>query len=67
MTTIRVNGRDVEVPPGATVADLLADRGLLGSPVAVAVDGEVVPRSEHAGKVLVPGARVEILRAVGGG
>lgn len=65
--TIQVNGRPVEVEVGATVADVLARQGLSQAPVAVAVDGEVVPRSEHARRVLAPAVRVEILRAVGGG
>jgi sulfur carrier protein len=63
---IKVNGEDREVADGVTVADLLV---LLGAPpegVAVAVDAEVVPRREY-GRRLSPGARVEVIRAVGGG
>ena len=43
---------------------------LLGVPrtgVAVAVDGEVVPRARWAATVLADGARVEVLTAVQGG
>ena len=35
--------------------------------VAVAVDGEVVPKAQWAGTALVDGARVEVLTAVQGG
>jgi sulfur carrier protein len=35
--------------------------------MAVAVDGEVIPRSQHATVELVEGARVEIVTAVQGG
>jgi sulfur carrier protein len=35
--------------------------------VAVAVDGEVVPKARWAGTVLADGARVEVLTAVQGG
>jgi sulfur carrier protein len=33
----------------------------------VAVDGELVPRAEHAGTVLTDGVAVEVLTAVQGG
>lgn len=64
-----VNGLDRELSAGATVADLI---GLLpGAPegrgVAVAVDGEVVPRGEWPATELSDGARVEVLAAVQGG
>lgn len=35
--------------------------------VAVAVNGEVIPRSAWAARVLLPGDRVELLTAVQGG
>ena len=35
--------------------------------VAVAVNGHVVARSSHAATHLKPSARVEVIRAVGGG
>ena len=65
--TVVVNGRPRAVEPGSTVADLLTALGLPADGVAVAVDGRVVPRSEHAARALAPDARVEVLRAVGGG
>jgi sulfur carrier protein len=65
--TVTVNGRARTVEPGITVAALLAALGLPESGVAVAVDGQVVPRSEHPTRALAPDARVEVLRAVGGG
>jgi len=35
--------------------------------VAVAVEAVVVPRGEWESRALVPGERVEVLRAIGGG
>jgi sulfur carrier protein len=64
---VRINGQDAELEPGATVADVLRARGLFGAAVAVAVDGEVVPRSAHDARTLTEGAKVELVRAVGGG
>jgi len=64
--TITVNGTPRPLPAGTTVADLLAELGL-GDGVAVAIDMVVVPRGEHASRVLTAGARVEVVQAVGGG
>ena len=64
-----LNGERREVPGGSTLADLVA---LTGSDpeaggLAVALDGEVVPRSAW-GKTGVPeGARVEVVTAIQGG
>ena len=41
--------------------------GSAGGGVAVAINREVVPRSEYARRQLCDGDRVEILEAVGGG
>ena len=62
-----INGERHELADGATVPDALGALGLPRSGVAVAVDGEVVPRSAWADATLPDGARVEILTAVQGG
>jgi sulfur carrier protein len=66
---IVVNGSEQQVPEGLTVAALVAREG--GEPgargLAVAVDAEVVPRSEWQGAELCEGQRVEILAAIQGG
>lgn len=66
---IRLNGQDSDVPAGATVAAVLALLEL--SPeargVAVAVDGEVVPRAAWGSFALAEHARVEVLTAMQGG
>jgi len=64
---IQVNGQTVEVPEGTTVKALLAQLGLAGRRVAVAVNGEVIPSGEYAEQVLREGDEVEIVHAVGGG
>jgi sulfur carrier protein len=53
----------------ASVADLLAELGLAPAArgVAVAVDGEVVPRSQWAATALADGSRVEVVDAIQGG
>ena len=65
---IYVNGEPRE-RAGATVAELLADLGVEPSArgVAVAVDGEVVPRAAWAELTVNEGQRVEALSAMQGG
>ena len=62
---ILVNGEPRD--GAATVGELLSALGVGGRGVAVAVDGEVVPRSEWASRRLTDGARVEVVNAVQGG
>jgi len=66
---VTVNGREADVPDGATVQSVLALLELAPDSrgVAVAVDAEVLPRGEWTSARLTPGARVEVLRAVQGG
>ena len=66
---IAVNGECCDVQAGETVAEVLAGLGLQtdAAGVAVAVDGEVVPRGEWPSFVLAEGARVEVLTAMQGG
>jgi sulfur carrier protein len=66
---VRLNGRAVELRPGATVADAVGRLGLREHEggVAAAVDGDVVPRGEWSRTPLRQGASVEVVRAAAGG
>ena len=64
---IVLNGTPRKIPRSHTLADLLVDLGLPRDGIAVAVDDHVVPRGEHETRTLHEGARIEIIRAVGGG
>ena len=66
---VTVNGQTRELPERATVEAAVREAGVAepGRGVAVAVDGEVVPRGEWATVTLERGQRVEVLRAVQGG
>ncbi len=66
---ISVNGVDSDVREGETVAAALArlDLSPQARGVAVAVDGEVVPRVSWESFALRDGARVEVLTAMQGG
>jgi thiazole synthase len=68
---IDLNGAPVELADGASLAD--AVRAKLGEEpdesrgLAVALDGEVVPRGEWGSTPLTEGGRVEVLAAIQGG
>ena len=69
MTALRLNGEPVEVPQGATIADIVASLTEQDDPkgVAVAVDRCVIPRSEWARTPARAGSLVEVVGAVAGG
>jgi sulfur carrier protein len=66
---VLLNGDRRELSDGTTIAEIVAS--LPGTPegrgVAVALDGEVVPRAQWRQTRLVEGARVEVVVAVQGG
>ena len=64
---IHVNGRPADVAPGTTVAELVRAMDAPDRGVAVAVDGEVVPRTTWEATPVADEARVEIVMAVQGG
>ena len=63
---LTLNGKPYEAKAGATVSSLLETLALT-SRVAVAVNGKVSPRTQHATHVLVERDEVEIIHAVAGG
>ena len=62
-----LNGAEREVPEGTTVLALLEGAGVDRRRCAVEVNLEVVPKSRHGERALVPGDRVEVVTLVGGG
>jgi sulfur carrier protein len=67
--TIELNGRRVELADGASVSEAVSRAGANGQTrgVAVAVDGEVVPRGAWDQTPLAEGQQVEVVRAIQGG
>jgi sulfur carrier protein len=67
---VKLNGESRELAEGATVADLVERSGLAAARrrgIAVAVDAEVVPRSEWESTQLNEGQAVELVSAIQGG
>jgi sulfur carrier protein len=62
-----VNGQPVELSDGATTAAAVQVLTSAPSGIAVAVNGEVVRRSQWEATPLADGDRVEVLTAVQGG
>ncbi|MGI8631711.1 MAG: sulfur carrier protein ThiS [Solirubrobacterales bacterium] len=65
---VEINGEAVVVPDGATTAQAAATTGVDPERrgVAIAIDGEVVPRARW-GETLHEGARLEVIHAIQGG
>ena len=64
---IQLNGESLELPDGETVAALIARMDLTGRRVAVELNLDIVPRSQHADTILHDGDNVEVVHAIGGG
>jgi sulfur carrier protein len=64
-----LNGEPRELPDGATLPDAIDASGAPDNRrgVAVAIDGEVIPRGEWNTTELQDGAKIEVLQAVQGG
>ncbi len=69
MTSVVLNGTPRELPDEATVESAVLATGAPadGRGVAVALDGEVVPRGEWSRTPVREGQQVEVLHAVQGG
>jgi sulfur carrier protein len=64
---VTINGEERDAPDGATIAALLVHLGLTDGPVAVEMNREIVPRREHATRLVASGDTLEIVHFVGGG
>lgn len=64
---IQLNGEAFALDRSMTLADLIEHLGLTGKRLAIELNLEIVPRSQHSETVLAEGDRVEIVHAIGGG
>lgn len=63
---IHLNGEVREVS-AVTLAALVTELDLSGKRIAVELNGEIAPRSQHASITLKADDKVEIVHAIGGG
>jgi len=64
---LTLNGKPRDLPSELTIAALLETLGIDRRMVAVAHNGDVVPRDRYDGVSLGDGDSVEVVRMVGGG
>jgi len=64
---IQVNGESRQVDQQTTMAQLLNAMGLDNRQLAVECNLQLVPRGEHAARMLAEGDQLEIVTLVGGG
>lgn len=64
---IQLNGEPRELADGTTLTGLIGQLGLTGKRVAVELNEDIIPRSQHSQQVLTDGDRVELVHAIGGG
>ena len=67
MIAVTVNGKPREIDAEIDIAAFLQALEIDPRTVAVARNGEVVPRDQHANVTVREGDSVEIVRMVGGG
>lgn len=65
--TILLNGEAQSFPATLTLQELLQHISLLGKSVAVALNSEIIPKSDFEKTALSHEDRVEIIHPVGGG
>jgi len=64
---IQLNGDAKQLASETTVGELVVALELAGRRIAVEVNEEIVPRSQHEATRIAEGDRVEIVHAIGGG
>jgi len=64
---VSVNGKGVELPEGLSVDGLLEHLKVKREYTAVALNREIMPKTQYADTHLKDGDKVEIVRPMGGG
>jgi thiazole synthase len=64
---IQVNGVERDYGENCTVADVVADLGLLGKRIAVELNKEILPYTQYNSVAIQESDRLEIVQAIGGG
>jgi sulfur carrier protein len=67
MIEVTVNGNNRQLNDPSSVMDLVSAMSITGKRIAIEVNGEIVPASQHADHLLGAGDKVEIVGAIGGG
>ena len=65
---VRINGKDTEIHESVSIVDYLTSIGFDKQvSIAVAINGEIIPKEEYGEIHLKNGDSMEVVRAIGGG
>ena len=64
---VTINGETRELAADSTLLSLLESLDMTRGRVAVEINQEIIPRSQHSEHLLHDGDKIEIIHAVGGG
>lgn len=64
---VQVNGEMLQVQDGITLTGLVEQLELGEKRIAIELNLEIIPRSQHEDTILKESDRVEIVHAIGGG
>lgn len=64
---VTINGETRELATDSTLLSLLKSLDMTRGRVAVEINQEIIPRSQHSEHLLHDGDKIEIIHAVGGG
>ena len=64
---IQINGEEQTFTLPLTISDLLSELHLKNKRIAVELNREIIPKSEHATTIIQANDSIEIVNAIGGG
>ena len=64
---IIVNGKEISLPKGSNIQDLITQLGYENKRIAIEINEAIIPKSKHQSYLLKSSDRVEVINAVGGG
>jgi sulfur carrier protein len=67
MIQLSLNNEPAQLAEGTRLSDALSDWHYGDQKIAVAINGEFVPRSAYAERVLHAGDEVDVVKPIGGG
>lgn len=67
MITISLNNETKEIAANIILSDALVQWGFGETKIAVAINGEFVPRSTYHQHIILAGDQIDIVKPVGGG
>ena len=64
---VSLNGEEKDLDEGIKLAELIDQLELTGRRLAVEINQEIVPKSQHSSYEIKAGDTIEIVHAIGGG